>query len=316
MKRGFKLIELEGIKTYSLKERQSKVTANEFGRVYTKGSSISQFLETLPEILAARDLKEVASKIVTAYHAGRVIIFGMGGHVIKVGLSPIIIDLMKKGIISAVALNGAGVIHDAEIAMVGHTSEDVGNTLTEGTFGMAEETALFINGAVSEGAEHDLGMGESIGRKLLDADFPYNDLSIVASGAKLKIPVTVHVAMGTDIVHMHPSCNGAHVGTTSHTDFRVFSSIVSRMDKGVYMNIGSAVILPEVFLKAVTLVRNLGFEAKDFTTVNMDFIQQYRPLTNVVRRPNFEGGKGYALTGHHEIMVPLLAAAVLEGLGV
>jgi len=314
MKKNFRPIQLDNIKSYPLKERNSKITTEGFGKVYDKHGTFKEFIEGLPNILAAKDLKEVVSKIATAYRTKKIIVFALGAHVIKVGLTPIIVDLMNKGIISSVALNGAGIIHDSEIAMVGQTSEDVSNGLREGSFGMAKETGRIINEAISAGVEKDWGIGESVGKKLLELDLPHNNLSILATGARLKIPVTVHVAIGTDIIHMHPSCNGGAVGKGTHIDFRLFSSVISHLEKGVYLNIGSSVILPEVFLKAVTLVRNLGHALKDFTTVNMDFIQHYRPLTNVIKRPTLEGGKGYSITGHHEIMVPLLAAAVLEEL--
>jgi deoxyhypusine synthase len=312
MKKDFRPIKLDGVKSYPIKERKSKVTTKDFGKVFTRHGSFSEFMEGLPDILAAKDLKEVVSRITAAYKNQRTIVFALGAHVIKVGLNPVIIDLMEKGIISSIALNGAGVIHDSEIAMTGQTSEDVSNGLREGSFGMADETATVINDAISQGAEKGWGIGKSVGKKLMELDLPYNNLSILASGTRLRVPITVHAAIGTDIIHMHPSCNGAAIGKGSHLDFRLFSSIISSMEKGIYLNIGSSVILPEVFLKALTLVRNLGFNVKDFTTVNMDFIQHYRPVTNVVKRPTLGGGMGYSLIGHHEIMVPLLAAAVLE----
>jgi hypothetical protein len=211
-------------------------------------------------------------------------------------------------------MNGACIIHDAELAMAGKTSEDVAAEIGAGRFGMAEETGRFLNEAISEGAEKDLGLGESVGGMLIREDFPFNRYSLLARAYELDIPVTVHVAMGTDIIHFHPSADGASIGKTSHNDFRIFSGLVSELEGGVFINLGSAVIMPEVFLKALSLVRNLGHEVKDFTTVNMDFIQHYRPMTNVVHRPTMDGGKGFSLTGHHEIMFPLLAAAVIEGL--
>ncbi|MFH2011593.1 MAG: hypothetical protein ABIJ37_02640 [Pseudomonadota bacterium] len=314
MKKDFENIKLDKVKSYSIKDRKSKVTTRDFGKVFEKNGSFNDFIEGLPDILASRDLKEIVSRIIAAYKDNRIIAFALGAHVIKVGLNPIIINLMEKGIISSVALNGAGVIHDSEIAMAGQTSEDVSDGLKEGSFGMAEETATLINGAISQGVEKGWGIGKSVGEKLIELNLPYNNLSILASGIRLNVPVTVHVAIGTDIIHMHPSCNGAALGEGSHLDFRLFSSIISNLEKGIYLNIGSSVMLPEVFLKALTLVRNLGFDVKNFTTVNMDFIQQYRPLTNVVKRPTLEDGRGYSLIGHHEIMIPLLAAAILEGL--
>ncbi|MDO8447003.1 MAG: hypothetical protein Q7T53_13065 [Deltaproteobacteria bacterium] len=312
MKKSFKPIDLKNVETYSIKQRKSKVDVKDLGRPYEKGLSFKEFIETLPNILAARDIKEVADRIVEAYKGEKVVAVGMGAHVIKVGLGPVIIDLMEQGIITSVSMNGAGIIHDSELAMIGQTSEDVAAELKGGAFGMAEETGRILNEAVKDGVKNGYGIGRSVGERLLKEEFPYNGKSILAAGARLGIPVTVHVAVGTDIIHMSPHCSGAAVGEGSHTDFRLFSSVVSKLEGGVYLNIGSAVILPEVFLKALTLVRNLGHEVNNFTTVNMDFIQGYRPLTNVCKRPTMTGGRGYSLTGHHEIMVPLLAAMLKE----
>lgn len=314
MPKRFKPIDLTNIETYSIKNRKSTVDIKDLGRPYEKGSSFKKFSGTLPNILAAKDIKEVAEKVVDAYRKKKVIAVGMGAHVIKVGLGPVIIDLMELGLITSISMNGAGIIHDSELAMIGQTSEDVAAELKGGAFGMAEETGRILNEAINEGVKKGKGIGRAAGERLLKENFPYNDNSILAAGARLDIPVTVHVAVGTDIIHMHPYCSGAAVGEGSHTDFRLFSSVVSKLEGGVYLNIGSAVILPEVFLKALTLVRNLGHEVNNFTTVNMDFIQGYRPLTNVCKRPTMTGGKGYSLTGHHEIMLPLLAAMVKEGL--
>lgn len=308
----FQPIDLKGIETYSIKDRKSKVDIKDLGSPYRKGSSFSDFVNTLPNILAAKDIKEVADRIISANKAKKVIAIGMGAHVIKVGLGPVVIDMMERGIVSSVAMNGAGIIHDSELAMIGQTSEDVAAELKGGAFGMAEETGRVLNEAIKDGVKKGYGIGRSVGDRLLKEEFPFNDKSILAAGARLDIPVTVHVAVGTDIIHMHPYCSGAAVGEGSHTDFRIFSSVVSNLEGGVYLNIGSAVILPEVFLKALTLVRNLGHEVLNFTTVNMDFIQGYRPLTNVCKRPTITGGRGYSLTGHHEIMLPLLAAMVKE----
>ena len=238
----------------------------------------------------------------------------MGAHPIKVGLNPIIVDLLDRRIVTGLAMNGAGIIHDTEIAMVGHTSEDVAAEIGEGRFGAAEETGKFLNAAIAEGAEKDLGLGRSVGAMLMREKFPFNRYSLLAKAYELDIPVTVHVALGTDIIHFHPDVDGPSIGKTSHLDFRIFARLVSMLEGGVFINLGSAVIMPEVFLKALSLVRNLGYDVKNFTTVNMDFIQQYRPMTNVVHRPTLEGGKGYSLVGHHEIMFPLLAAAVIEKL--
>jgi hypothetical protein len=306
-------LSLDGVSTCSLKGRRSKVNQQDFGRTWQSGGAFGEFLDRLPNILAAADLRQVAAAWVEARRRDHLVILGFGAHVLKVGLSPVLIDLMRRGLLSALALNGAGIIHDAEIAMVGQTSEEVDTVLDAGQFGMAEETASFLNHAIQWGAEHSLGLGEAVGQRLLAADFPYNDLSVLAQAAALGVPATVHVAVGTDIIHMHPTVAPAALGQTSHLDFRLFAALVSRLAGGLYLNLGSAVLLPEVFLKAISLARNLGHAIDPITTVNLDFIQHYRPLTNVVRRPTQGAGRGFALTGHHEIMFPLLAAAVLEG---
>lgn len=306
-------IHLDRIKTYSLRKRESKVTIANFSKPYTKGTSFGSFLSGLPNILAAKDLKEIVAAICLAKRRGRPIIFAMGAHVIKTGLSPILIDLIEDKSVSSVALNGAGMVHDLEIALVGHTSEDVEAHLRNGRFGMAEETGKFINEAIREGANKDWGLGEAFGKMLLRTRPPHENLSIVASALKNKIPVTVHVAMGTDIFQMHPTFNGAALGKTSYKDFLCFCSQISHLEGGVYLNVGSAVVLPEVFLKALTLARNLGHPLRQFTTVDMDFFRQYRPSKNVVHRPTILEGRGYQLIGHHEILIPLLAAAIKEG---
>jgi hypothetical protein len=236
----------------------------------------------------------------------------MGAHVIKVGLNPIVIDLMERGVITGVAMNGAGIIHDLEIAMIGQTSEDVATALDDGSFGMARETCNFLAEVIRSAAKNGMGLGQAVGRAILDQKLPLRNKSILGAGARLGIPVTVHVAIGTDIIHMHPGFDPAAAGAATHRDFRLFASIVSTLEKGVYLNVGSAVILPEIFLKAVTLVRNLAHPLADFTTVNLDFIKHYRPLTNVISRPTAKGGRGINLVGHHEIMLPLIAAGVIE----
>ena len=309
-----KPISLDGVKSYPLKERESKVNLDDFARAWESGGSMNRWLESLPRILAGKDLLEIRDRMVQAASSNRTIILAMGAHAIKVGLNPVIIDLLDRGIIKGLAMNGACIIHDAEVAMSGKTSEDVASEIGAGRFGMAEETGRFLNEAISEGVAKGLGLGESVGAMLIREDFPFNRQSLLARAYELDIPVTVHVAMGTDIIHFHPSADGASIGKASHHDFRIFSRLVSELEGGVFINLGSAVIMPEVFLKALSLVRNLGHEVKDFTTVNMDFIQHYRPMTNVVHRPTLDGGKGFSLTGHHEIMFPLLAAAVIEGL--
>ena len=308
-----KKFDASGIKTYSIKGRESKVRTSDFARPHRKGASFKDFFFSLPNILASRHFKDVVAAIVQARKDKRPVMLGMGAHAIKVGLNPVIIDLMERGIITSLSLNGAGIIHDFELALVGRTSEDVDKEILTGAFGMAEETGNMLNKAINTaGAEE--GIGAAIGRMIQDGDFPYKDISLLAAGRRLGVPVTVHVAIGTDIIHMHPSFDGGATGEAAHRDFLAFCSIVSGIEGGVYVNLGSAVLLPEIFLKAVTLCRNLGHSLHHFTTVNMDFVQHYRPNTNVVRRPTQDGGRGFALTGHHEIMLPLLAAALIEEL--
>lgn len=307
-------LDFSKLQTYSVHGRHSKVTVEDFARPVKAGMRVSELIESLPRQLAGKDFPELVQRIVTSCKSGKPVIVGMGAHVIKVGLNPILIDLMHKGVISAIALNGAGIVHDAEIAMVGRTSEEVADVLGAGAFGAARETGEVLNGAIKRGAQKNIGLGRSVGEVLLQQDFPHNDQSIIAQACKLDIPVTVHVAVGTDIIHIHPSADGAATGQTTHYDFRLFCSLVSQLEGGVYLNVGSAVLLPEIFLKALTVVRNLGHEVKDLTTANFDFIRHYRPATNVVHRPTLEGGRGFNFTGHHELMVPLLAAAVLDGL--
>ena len=310
----WKPISLEKIRSYSVKSRPSKVKQDDFGTPWKPGASLGSWVAALPRILAANDFRAAADRIATAARDKKMILLAMGAHPIKVGLSPHIIDLMERGIVKGLAMNGACVIHDTEVAMVGHTSEDVAARLGEGHFGMAEEPACLINEAVQEGARSDRGFGEAVGARLSKEKWPHHALSLLARAHDLGVPVTVHVAIGTDTIHFHPSADGASLGKASHRDFRLFATLVSRLEGGVFINLGSAVILPEVFLKALSLVRNLGHDVKRFTTLNMDFIRHYRPMTNVVSRPTLEGGEGFSLVGHHEIMFPLLAAAVIERL--
>ncbi len=314
MAKKIKPLDLKQVNTYSLAQRSSKVDTSGFAKIYQKDSSLGDFLNGLPDILAADDLKSVIKAWANAAQAQKTIILGMGAHVIKVGLNPVLIDLMRRGVISCVALNGAGIIHDVELAMVGHTSEDVAAAIDDGTFGMAEDTAVFLEKALAESQPDTQGLGYAVGRAIEEKKLRFSKYSILAAGFRLGIPVTVHVAIGTDIVHMHPQFDAARTGEVTHHDFRLFSAMVARLQNGVYLNVGSAVILPEVFLKAVTLARNLGHEVNKFTTVNLDFIQHYRPLTNVVSRPTASGGRGINLVGHHEIMLPLIAAGVIEAL--
>lgn len=314
---NIKPLDLSNVQTYPLASRQSKVAVDDFAHPLNDANeaTLKSFLDSLPNILAVQSLRQVAIKIRDAKARNRACIFGIGGHVVKVGLAPVIIDLMRRGYVSSIAANGSVLVHDAEIALIGSTSEDVDATLGAGAFGAAEETALVLNQAAKEGAKDNIGLGEALGRLLINAQPQYKDLSLLCACYGMKIPFTAHVAIGTDIPHFHPSTDGAALGATTHIDFRLFAEMVRRMnDGGCYLNFGSAVILPEVFLKAVTLIRNLGFPLKDFTTANFDFIQSYRPTTNVIRRPVADNqGQSFALTGHHEIMLPLLAAQIING---
>lgn len=312
---AFKPIDLSGIQTVSIAARKSIVSVDNFAKSWKKGSPFKEFIDSLPDILAGRDIKKVISAVVSAFKNGRTTVFGMGAHVIKVGLNPIVIDLMERNILSAIALNGAGIIHDLEIALTGRTSEDVSASLEDGSFGMAKETCQLITQAIRKTGKEPVGLGQAVGQIILENDLVHREESILAAGVRLDIPVTVHVAFGTDIIHMHPEFDPKLAGSATHRDFRTFAAIVATLEKGVYVNIGSAVILPEVFLKALTLARNLGHPVQNLTTVNMDFIRQYRPLANVVDRPTAKGGTGINLVGHHEIMLPLIAAGIIEDLG-
>ena len=307
-------LDFKDLKTYSVHGRHSKVTVDDFARPMKAGMSVVDLIQALPRQLAGNDFPELVQRIAEAHRNGKPVILGMGAHVIKVGLNPVLIDLMQRGIITAIALNGAGIVHDAEIAMVGRTSEEVADVLGAGAFGAARETGEVLNGAICRGAQKNIGLGEAVGEVLLEQEFPFNDQSLLAQARKLDIPVTVHVAIGTDIIHIHPGADGAAIGQTSHHDFRVFCNLIADLEGGVYLNVGSAVLLPEVFLKALTVVRNLGHQVKNLTTANFDFIRHYRPATNVVHRPTLEGGRGFNFTGHHELMIPLLGAALLDAL--
>ena len=310
-------ISLDQVSTYPLSSRPSRVTVEDFATPVSAEASLRHYLASLPNILAVQSLRELASRMRRARRLGKPIIWGIGGHVIKTGLGPVIVDLMNRGLVTAVAANGSVLVHDAEIAMVGSTSEDVDATLGEGVFGGAEETGKLLNQAASAGNSDSVGLGEAVGRALLDMKPRNEDLSVLCAAYKARVPFVAFVTIGGDIAHFHPSADGAALGATSHTDFRLLAELVRRMNGGgVYLNIGSAVTLPEVFLKCVTLVRNLGQPLSDITTANFDFIQSYRPLTNVVRRPNADGaGRGYAITGHHELTIPLLAAELICGAG-
>jgi hypothetical protein len=303
---------LSDVRTYPLKSRAGKTKIENFGRPVDAGASVGRLLESLPSILGGADLKAVVSAIVNAKRSGGGVLWGVGAHVIKTGLAPVLIDLMHRGCVSAIATNGAAVIHDFEVALVGATSEDVDEALGPGRFGMADETGRLLNAAISDGVARGLGIGQAVGRFLTEREPQHAQYSLVAAAARLGVPVTVHVAIGTDIIHMHPAASGEALGEGSLRDFRYFVANVARLERGVYLNCGSAVILPEVFLKAVALARNRGLALAELTTVNLDFVRLYRPQTNVVTRPPAGGGRGYSLVGHHEIMIPLLAAAVID----
>ena len=302
--------DLSRLKLCDLEVRPSKVAASMLGKPWQKGGSLGEFLESLPGVLAADDLRAAAKAVIEARAKDRPVIFGMGAHVIKVGLSPLIINALEKGRITGLALNGAGMIHDTEIALSGHTSEDVAEALADGSFGTARQTGEFINFAVAKYGGQ--GLGRSVGRALLEAAPPHCGMSLLAACARLDAPVTVHVSFGADIIHMHPSFDGAATGAASHLDFRILAGQVAELRDGVFFNVGSAVMLPEVFLKALSAARNLGGDAHGFTTVNLDMIRHYRPMTNVVHRPALTGGRGLSIIGHHEINLPLLLALIEE----
>lgn len=317
-----KPLALVGLRTYPLAKRPSKVSVRDFARPHRRGNSLKSFLASLPRILAGNSFRELVAAILAARRKRKAILWGLGGHVIKCGLNPVLIDLMRRGFLTGIAMSGAGLIHDFETAMVGSTSEDVEAVLGKGEFGMAEETGRFLNEAITAAARDRIGIGEGLGR-WLTAPRPalrdwrprplYPQHSLLACAYRMKIPVTVHLAIGTDIFHVHRAVDGAALGAASHTDFRLFCALVGQLDDGgVYLNVGSAVVLPEVFLKAVSVVRNLGTRLRNLTTANLDFLQHYRPTRNVIERPTRLGGRGIALTGHHELLLTLLAAALVE----
>ena len=310
---NYKQIDLTGVRTFPIRARKSKVHAGDFAKVFDPaGGSFSAFVRSLPDILAAKDLRSFAGDIRKAVRARKPVIVMMGAHVVKVGLGPVLVDLIRRGVVSCVAMNGAAAIHDVETAMWGMTSEDVEETIADGRFGMSRETGEFINGTIGNAmVRHDCGYGESLGRALRKA--PNRKLSILAACYSAGVPVTVHAAIGTDIIHQQPSMDGAETGEMTFRDFKVLCNVVKKLNGGgVVMNLGSAVIMPEVFLKALTVARNLGRNVRGFTTANFDMIQHYRPRMNVISRPTKPGGRGYMFTGHHEIMIPLLAAMVKE----
>ena len=315
MKKPLKPVDMSSVKTYPLQNRVNKVSVHDFATLPASEIDLSPFLTSLPNILKGQDFLALVDDIVVAHQNKKPVIVMMGGHVIKCGLSPLLIDLVKRGVITGFAFNGASSIHDFEIALIGETSEDVAVYLQNGQFGMWEETGRLMNAAIQHAADTDIGMGEALGRQLIEMDAPYNAYSLLAAGIQCDVPITVHVAIGTDIIHQHPAANGAAIGASSFTDFRLLTALVTDLEGGgVVLNLGSAVILPEVFLKALTIARNLGHTVSHFTAANFDMNQQYRPVENVVKRPTEIGGKGYTFTGHHELMIPLLVQAILSKL--
>jgi len=313
VKKEYSPVDLKNVKTFPLEDRPTKVKSSDFAQLCPVNPNITQFLDSLPDILKARELRAVVDAVVEATKVQKPVVIGIGGHVIKCGLSPLIIQLMSEGVISGVAMNGGASIHDFELGLIGRTSEDVATSLESGMFGMVRETGESMNHAIKLGLERGMGLGESLGNGLIEIDPPFLEYSILAAGKRLGIPVTVHIAIGGDTIHMHPNADGAALGETSFIDFRLLTSILMDFNNGgVYLNLGSAVVLPEVFLKALNLARNLSsHKIEGFTTVNMDMTQHYRPLQNVVQRPTEISGNGYSITGHHEIMLPLLLHAIL-----
>lgn len=314
MPSSFDEIDISKIRTRSIADRGSKVHVESFASAPVAGAGVLGLLDSMPRILAGNDIRTVVNGIVGAKTSGRPVIAGIGGHVVKCGLGPVMAELINRGIITTVAMNGAVAIHDTEIALFGHTSEDVYPALQDGSFGMTAETADFINAAVSRAASDGMGLGESLGMALIEANAPFESGSILAAAARASIPATVHVALGTDIVHMHPGADGAAYGEATMRDFRILVKALSEISGGALLNIGSAVVLPEVVLKAFAILKNQGYELHDFMTANLDFLRQYRSNEQIVARSSAVGGKGVAITGHHEILLPLIAVCVIERL--
>jgi hypothetical protein len=310
-----KIIDFSKVKTYPIRERDNKVKKEDFAAPQKRDGRFSDFMNALPKMLAARDLQSVVQAVLTACKLKKPVIWAFGGHVIKCGLAPVLIDLMQRGVITHIAMNGSAAVHDFEIALIGQTSEDVSVSIRDGTFGMADETGRMMNNAMRLGVKQGLGAGQALGEMILKGDFRYKELSVLSKAIECNVPATVHIAVGTDIIHQHPAADGAVIGEATFKDFQTFTGGVSQLGGGgVFCNIGSAVIMPEVFLKALSISRNLGHPVKSFVTANFDMIYQYRERENVVRRPQGDDSKGYAVIGHHEIMVPLLARAIIDKL--
>lgn len=310
----FPPLDFSRIRTYPLRERDNKVHLDQLARVWKTGGSFAQFIDSLPRILIGNDFRAVVNATVSAMRNRRPVIVMMGAHPIKCGLNPILVDLMRRGVISAVAFNGAAAIHDFELALIGETSEDVQRGLDDGSFGMIDETGRLMNQAMADGVKQGIGAGRALGEAIVKGQFALKELSILHQSVVSNVPITVHIAIGTDIIHQHPTTDGAVLGEATYLDFQKFAAAIAHLEGGIALNIGSAVIMPEVFLKALTIARNLGNKVEEFTTVTFDMIRHYRPTENVVRRPTAKGGRGYYIVGHHELLVPLWAAAVLEQL--
>jgi hypothetical protein len=310
----FPPLDFDRIRTYPIRERPNKVHLDEMARVWKKGGSFAQFMDSLPRILVGNDFRAIVEATVGAVRNKKPVVIMMGAHTIKCGLNPVFIDLMKRGVISAVASNGAGAIHDFELAYIGETSEDVQRGLDDGSFGMIDETGRLMNQALAAGVKQGVGAGRALGEAIVTGQFRNRELSILHQGVVSNVPVTVHIAIGTDIIHQHPTTDGGVLGEATYLDFQKFAAVVAKLEGGIVLNIGSAVVMPEVFLKTLTIARNLGSTVDNFTTVNFDMIRHYRPTENVVRRPTHKGGRGYYIVGHHELLVPLWAAATLEQL--
>jgi len=310
----FPPLDFDRIRTYPLRERDNKVHLEALARVWRKGGSFAQFLDSIPKILVGNDFRTIVSDTVAAVRNKKPVIIMMGAHPIKCGLNPIFVDLMKRGVISAVAFNGAGAIHDFELALIGETSEDVQQGLDDGSFGMIDETGRLMNAALADGVKQGIGAGRALGEAIVKGPFAKKELSMLHEGVVSHVPVTVHIAIGTDIIHQHPTTDGAVLGESTYLDFKHFAAVVAKLEGGIVLNIGSAVVMPEVFLKALTIARNLGNKVEAFTTATFDMNRHYRPTENVVRRPTHMGGRGYYIIGHHELLVPLWAAATLEQL--
>jgi hypothetical protein len=310
----FPPLDFSRIRTYPLRERDNKVHLDQHARPWRKGGSFAEFFDALPKILVGADFRAIINDTVNAVRNKRPVLVMMGAHPIKCGLNPILVDLMRRGVISAVAFNGAGAIHDFELALIGETSEDVQRGLNDGTFGMAEETGRLMNAALAAGVKQGIGAGRALGENIVAGKFTNKQLSLLHQGVASNTPVTVHIAIGTDIIHQHPTTDGAVLGEATYLDFQKLAAVIAQLEGGVVLNIGSAVVMPEVFLKALTIARNLGHTVDRFTSVTFDMIRHYRPSENIVRRPTAKGGRGYYIVGHHELLVPLWAAAVLEQL--